>query len=167
MINYAQRFNARMFVETGVLFGEMLIAARPYFNKLYSIELDPDLCHQAQKRLSKHTHISILEGDSGLVLPQLIQQIDEPALFWLDGHYSGGVTAQGDLDTPIATELDAVLSHPIRNHVILIDDARCFDGTNDYPRLDDLEARVRERRPDLHWETSHDMIRILPSAGNA
>lgn len=85
-----------------------------------------------------------------------------PVLFWLDGHYSGGITAKGGLDTPVCAELDAILDHPVHTHVIRIDDARCFDGISDYPQLDKLVEQVRLRRPDMAVEVSHDMIRIFP-----
>jgi hypothetical protein len=162
VIEYAKRYGTRTFVETGVLFGEMLIAVRPYFDTLYGIELEPSLCAQARQRLANRAEIRIIEGDSGVELSALLPELTQPSLFWLDGHYSGGITAKGEIETPISSELDAILAHPVRGHVILIDDARCFNGTNDYPRLDALEILVRERRPDLHWEVSHDMIRILP-----
>lgn len=162
VIQHARRYGIRTFVETGVLFGEMLAAVRPYFDTLYGIELDPSLCQGAQRRFEGQPSIHILEGDSGVVLPRLAKSFTQPVLFWLDGHYSGGITAKGTLETPVSAELDVLLAHPVRNHVILIDDARCFDGTHDYPRLADLEASVRSRRPDLAWEVSHDMIRILP-----
>jgi hypothetical protein len=52
-------------------------------------------------------------------------------LFWLDGHFCGGVSAHGDKGTPILEELNLILSHRVKEHVILIDDARLFNGTFD------------------------------------
>ena len=45
----------------------------------------------------------ILQGDSTDVLPEVVEKMDEPTLFWLDGHYSGGITASGEQETPIVT----------------------------------------------------------------
>jgi hypothetical protein len=55
-----------------------------------------------------------------------VRQLQEPALFWLDGHYSGVDTGKDELDTPVSAELEAILGSPVKGHVILIDDARCF-----------------------------------------
>ena len=84
----------------------------------------------------------------------------EPCLFWLDGHYSAGITAKGEKETPIWEELEHICDHPIKNHVILIDDASLFVGKNDYPNLDSLQKFVESRFPDNIFEVRDDMIRI-------
>src|SRR5258708_4484486 len=133
LADYASAFNIGTMVETGTFMGGALYALKDQFKTLYSIELSENLALQARARFRKQPHIHILQGDSGKVLPQVLSSISEPCLFWLDGHYSGGITAQADLDTPIMRELQTVFRHPCKTHVILIDDARLFDGTHDYP----------------------------------
>ncbi len=59
-------------------------------------------------------------------------------------------------------ELFAIFSHPIKNHVILIDDARCFIGQNDYPELDILKQYVLEKRPEFIFDVGEDIMRIHP-----
>jgi hypothetical protein len=81
----------------------------------------------------------------------------EPALFWLDGHYSGGVTARGESDTPIYAELVHVLGSSHKN-VIVIDDARCFGSGAKYPTIEALTAFVR--RP---IKVENDAIILEPS----
>jgi hypothetical protein len=73
--------------------------------------------------------------------------VQEPALFWLDGHYSGGETARGAQGSPIIAELETVFSRKL-DDVVLIDDIRCFTGFDGYPSLADLKALVAARRPD-------------------
>jgi hypothetical protein len=102
--------------------------------------------------------VTILEGDSGVLLPDVLAERQEPCLFWLDGHYSAGVTARGDLETPILKELDAILSHPWPD-VVLVDDARCF-GQGDYPSIDGIRAMVADRRPKWSVSVADDIIRI-------
>ena len=77
-----------------------------------------------------------------------------------DGHYSAGITAKGDLETPIMQELEAILSHSIKNHVILIDDAREFTGMNDYPTVSQLKEFVAKSRPDYQVDLENDILRI-------
>jgi hypothetical protein len=87
-------------------------------------------------------------------------------LFWLDGHYSGGDTAQGDLNCPVWGELEAIFGGMTQPFVVLIDDARCFRnvGAVDYPAVSDIEQWVAERRPDLGVEVAMDCIRIAPKS---
>jgi hypothetical protein len=84
----------------------------------------------------------------------------------LDGHYSAGITARGDLDTPIMAELSAICDHPIDGHVILIDDARCFTGEDDYPTVDEVRDFVASRKPDHGFELALDIMRITPPPPN-
>ena len=71
---------------------------------------------------------------TGLFKPNMsatVGKLEEPTLFWLDGHYSGGVTARGSKETPILDEVDKILSTKESRHVLIVDDARCF-GTDPY-----------------------------------
>jgi hypothetical protein len=157
---YARRFGTRTLVETGTYFGDMLFATRDDFSRLYSIELDRGFCELARKRFAGRPHISILHGDSGDVLPDFLANVSEPCLFWLDGHYSGEGTARGELESPIMSELRAILSHREHGHVILVDDARCFVGEGGYPTVDELERWLASQAPDASVEVRDDIIRI-------
>jgi hypothetical protein len=159
-----RRFGARVLVETGTYLGDMLEAVHPDFEELYSIELDGELHQRAVQRFARRDNVTILHGDSATVLPQLLNRISSPALFWLDGHYSAGITARGDRDTPVVAELEAIARHPVRGHVILIDDARCFDGSRDYPSLPEIRECASRLWPDHTFEVQDDVIRILPRA---
>jgi hypothetical protein len=105
----------------------------------------------------------VLEGDSERRLPEVLAALDEPALFWLDAHYSADDTARGSTDTPIEAELQAVLRHPVRGHVILVDDVRSF-GRGDYPSIEAVQRLVGQLRPDLAVEVADDILRIVPAA---
>ena len=56
-------------------------------------------------------------------------------------------------------ELAALLRHPTRGHLVLIDDARLFTGTQGYPTLDDLRAEVVRERPGSRVDLAADIIR--------
>lgn len=160
--NFQERFALKILVETGTYLGETVHALKNRFEKMYSIELGHDLYQNAKTRFANESHIKICEGDSGKILPKIIQEIHEPCLFWLDAHYSGGITARGVIDTPIAKELDAVFNHPVKNHVILIDDARYFTGKDGYPTLPELEKYVSSKSRAHKMEAVQDIIRIYP-----
>ena len=156
-------YPCEVFIESGTYRGDMVKANLNSFRKIYSIELSYSLFKQAQKRFHKFKHVTIVQGDSGDVLPGLLKNIDEPAIFWLDGHYSGGVTALGKLECPIYMELDAIFDSQIKSNAILIDDARCFIGKNDYPTLDEIISYVKKGMSNYHHCLVNDVLIFLPN----
>ena len=159
---YGSAFKAPTFIETGTFLGDAIYALRHRFQSIFSIELSHDLAKRAQERFRTYPHIHIVQGDSGDLLPQILNDISNKCLFWLDGHYSGGITAQGNLDTPIVKELKAIFAHKVKDHAILIDDARLFDGSNDYPTIEQLRELCASSRPDYSFTVVNDIIRIHP-----
>jgi hypothetical protein len=165
---YAEQYDLKTMIETGTFHGDMDFALKDRFSRITTIELSPEFHAAAVRRFAGSPQVECLLGDSAVLLPALLAQIKEPCLFWLDAHYSAGRTAKGNVETPISIELDAVLNHAVRNHVVLIDDARCFDGTHDYPSVADLRESVARLRPDLSFEVEHDIMRItLKTAGGS
>jgi len=158
--SFAALRNIKILIETGTYLGETLEACKPHFNKLISIELDQNLYQVAVKKFANDTQIHIYHGDSGKIIEKIIKDIKQPCLFWLDGHYSEGITAKGDLNTPVINELKHILTHHIKNHVILIDDARCFIGENDYPTIPHLLNFVKQFNQNLKLLVEDDIIRI-------
>ena len=159
--SHLNRFSLEQFVETGTYLGDTLDYIAALGIQCTSIELSRDLHEAACERFSWRKNVRLVQGDSAQRLPEILEEINEPALFWLDGHYSAGITARGGTHTPISAELRAILSHPIKRHVILIDDAHCFDGSSDYPHLDNLLGEIRETGI-YGAEVSTDIIRLVP-----
>jgi hypothetical protein len=161
--DYARKYGIKIFVETGTFLGQTVDAVKYAFNKIFSIELDDKLYNNAKTKFLKFKNISIIRGDSAEVLPGILNDISEPCLFWLDGHYSHGITAKAKIDTPILQELSHILSHPVKEHIILIDDAHFFNSQGDWPDIKKLEEMVHKERPDLIFEIKNDIIRIHKS----
>lgn len=159
--HYVTSCNTPVFIETGTFLANMVEFIAATGVQCHSIEIDEALHARATKLLSHRRNIRFILGDSAEELPRLIGSIKTPATFWLDGHYSGQGTGRGEVDTPISAELEAILNHPVKQHVILIDDARCFDGQSDYPKLHELLARF-DSHPDYRAWVSTDIIRIVP-----
>lgn len=159
---YARRYGLRVLVETGTYLGDMVEAMRGDFDRIYSIELGDELCRRAQERFRAFDHVEILHGDSGVELASLVPRLRQPALFWLDGHYSAGITARGATDTPVLEELRHILTAPHAGHVILIDDAWCFGTDPAYPTLEALFAHVHALSPRVDVRVEDDRVRITP-----
>jgi len=157
---YVEKFSPSVFVETGTYKGDMVYAMVPHFEDIYSIELDEELFRKARKKLAGYHNVHIIHGQSGEVLPEIMKGITQSCLFWLDAHYSGGPTAKAEVETPIMQELNCILAHPVaEEHILLIDDARCFTGKNDYPVLKELQEFILSARPNWIFEVRADIIR--------
>ena len=159
--SYLKKYSIGEFVETGTYLGDTLCYIAKKGVRCTSIELSRELYETACKRFRVYKNVRLVQGDSGQRLPEVLKEINKPVLFWLDGHYSSGITACAGTHTPVSIELKAILSHRIKQHVILIDDARNFDGTNNYPHLENLIRVIRE---DGNYcaEVSTDIIRLVP-----
>jgi hypothetical protein len=153
--------SSRVFVETGTCTGETLFKFVNRFKKAYSIELSKSLFNGVKKRFLNFPNVELFQGDSSQILPQIIPNIKEQALFWLDAHYSGPHTAKGDKETPIIKEMEIILKNWREGTVVLIDDARLFVGMDDYPAMDDFRSFIKEKNPNLNFEVKGDIIRIF------
>ena len=160
--DYATKWKLRTFVETGAFFGDMIDLLRDQFDALITIELDSKLAAKAKQRFKDSSKVRVVEGDSGQELSKILATLNEPALFWLDGHYSGGVTAKGNVDTPIVAELTHLFSTKPNNHVILIDDARLFGTAAGYPSLEQIGNLLKTHRPSWKMSIGMDIIRLEP-----
>ena len=148
------------FIETGTYKGDMLFALKNDFEQLISVELSDYYYQRAVLKFRQDTHIKLFNGDSGKIMPEIIAGLNEPALFWLDGHFSSGNTAQGELDCPIFGELRAIFSSPF-SHILLIDDARYFNGTNDYPTIQGLKSFLETHKSGCSFLVKDDMITVI------
>lgn len=110
----AAKYVLRYFVETGTCNGDTLLALHDRFMHSWSIELDDKQFEFVTKKLKHIPGLTLLHGDSGTLLEEILPEITKPALFWLDAHdewYKG----------PIVQELEAIFRSGVRG-VILIDD---------------------------------------------
>jgi hypothetical protein len=164
LINFHKKYKPTIFIETGTFWGSTLWHMKNKFEKCYSIELSQKLYEYNKKFFSKYKKVNILHGDSGEVLKNILPKINKPCLFWLDAHYSGegNSSVMGDSETPIVKELDTILDHKIKNHIIIIDDARNFIGNNGYPKIETVESLIKTKNSELKFEVFDDLIRIYP-----
>jgi hypothetical protein len=154
VLRLRSEFGLKVLVETGTQFGQMVMAVRNHFREIYSIELDQRRHEAARRHFAGDAHIHLLQGDSAVMLPRLLQSISEPCLFWLDAHSES---------SPLTAELTTIFRHSVRNHVILIDDAHAFDGHVWSPTLAEIRQHVAEAAPGASFEVREDMIQICPA----
>lgn len=128
-IEVLKKYPNRYFIETGTARGEAIqLALECGFPEIISIEANVDTFTKACQRFAVCDNVMLVMGDSGAVLPGVLKGVQEPATFWLDAHVSSG---EPDLDKginpcPVLFDLLAIAQHPVKGHVILIDDIRYF-----------------------------------------
>lgn len=138
-----------IYVETGSLWGAGVAKALPYFDKIYSIELDDKLFQYVKQRFKYETKVKCLHGDSKEVLRDLIPELSRTTgtIFFLDAHWSGddstdwersqwkghvqtaftGTTPTSENQVPLAGELQAITQLYQGAAVIYLDDMDKFD----------------------------------------
>ena len=158
--DYGERFGIELLVETGTYLGEMVYAVRGHFDRVCTIELNEALYSRATQRFRRYQNVETLFGDSSTVLRQILPRISVPTLFWLDAHYSAGITSMGITETPIVDELDQILRHAVRGHVVLVDDARLFTGKGGWPSVHAIDAMRLRLQPTWEISVEADIIRM-------
>jgi len=163
---YQQLSRYSTLIETGTWHGDMVASQKDNFTRIISIELGESLYKKAVERFAKDSNVHLYLGDSSKILPIILENIKEPAIFWLDGHWSEGDTARGSKDTPIVAELKAIMLHGLAYdlpHIILIDDARYFDGVGDYPTISNLVSLITAIDCRYQINIEADIIRCVRS----
>jgi hypothetical protein len=150
-------------VETGTFQGITTNFLRERYPHVHSIEPEIMLYNAAQKRFSGK-NVTLYNDVSENVLPKLLKNLLGDVNFWLDGHYSEGITFKGKKDCPVEDELNIIEANlnNFNKITILIDDVRCFLPTNseypDYPSIDYLVDWAR--RLNMSWRIEHDILVI-------
>ena len=117
-----------VFVETGSYKGETIFHMEKYFNELHTIEIKKEFYDDLTKKYNGNK-IKFYLGDSSKVLNQVIETINKPTIFFLDGHWSSGNTGKGKVHVPLYDEL-TIINNFIHKCIIIIDDFRLFETNN-------------------------------------
>lgn len=124
----------RTFIETGTYRGDMLARLLDAFDRLYSVERDPELYLAAVRRFRNAPKVTVYHGDSAAALSRILAVVSRPSVLWLDAHPAPGEPGEAAL----LSELQAILEHPGGGHRVLIDDIRAFSGERGWPSLLDI-----------------------------
>jgi hypothetical protein len=179
-----ETYGCRYLFETGTGIGDgVQFASYYHFERIWSVEIHPDIAATARERFEGDDRIRILNETSEQALANVLPGVDpgKPILFWLDAHFPGadfGLATykdEPDMDRrlPLQRELELIarLRRPCRD-VILIDDLRIYeDGPFEQGAMPDfaqtLPPHLRNidfvlRRP---WSETHDLQRFHQHTG--
>ena len=125
------------FVETGTHEGGAIALALEWgFEDIRSIDVERHVYYSAVRRFSGNKKVKLYLGDAGLLIKDMIADVNTKITFWLDAH--DGYTST------LWDELEAIRNHPVKGHTILIDDRDWWPTW----KLD--ENRVRETILGIH-----------------
>lgn len=155
-------------IETGTYKGDMVNSQLLNFRYISSIEVDETLYSNACDRFRNDHQVYLYHGDSSKKIADVIRDMNGYSgggkiCFFLDGHWSNGITGRGEKDTPIIEELTTIFEK-VDSAIILIDDARCFVNEGiyiEYPTLKELYEFVKEKKPKASLRVEKDIIRIV------
>jgi len=148
-------------VETGTFLGETTDFLSNSYSFVYSVEPEKELYKNAMKKFLNQ-NVELFNGVSEDVMPSLLLRLKGDINFWLDGHYSAGVTFKGNKNCPVEEELIAIKNNLLNftKVSILIDDVRLFLPTNttysDYPSIGFLVDWARVNN--FNWRVEHDVF---------
>ena len=152
-IELARLNSSTIFVETGTFHGGTTRWASKHFKVVHTIERAESLYNLHSNELAQIKGVTPHLGDSRDILPQIVRDIDsQTAVYWLDGHWSGGETAGEYDECPLLDELRCLEPH---RSIILIDDARLFLCAPPFPH-----------NPS-QWPTISDIIAVLSAAAKS
>lgn len=131
----------RFFVETGTYVGMSLYKISRLFDGLWTIEADPFLYETAVALFKARgaDNVSAHLGDSRTLLRELPGEVGNNAVFFLDAHYSTGITSKRFGACPVVEEV-AIIVGAFPDALIVVDDVRTMNGRKGYPTLNELLA---------------------------
>ena len=158
LLEHARANGLRVLVETGTYKADTVRALRRDFDEIHSIEIDESLHRAAVARCRRQGNARLHLGDSARLLGRVVADLDRPALFWLDAHFSGEGTG-GRGGHPVVDEVREATGAGL-GHVVLVDDAREFGSAEGYPTLDALRDVAADNG--YTFEVRDDVVRLVP-----
>tara|TARA_B100001094_G_scaffold333314_1_gene410610 strand:- start:142 stop:672 length:531 start_codon:yes stop_codon:yes gene_type:complete len=125
------------FIETGSYMGSTIDNIKNNFKNIYTIELNENLYNYCKKKFENDKNINCLKGESYIKLQEILKDINNDTIFFLDGHYSGNETSKGIEDVPLLRELEVINKNFKNKGIIIIDDLRLFgsNGNEDWSKI--------------------------------
>jgi hypothetical protein len=135
-----QYCSGRILVETGTCYGRTVEFALAHGAKsVRSVEGYRERYESCVEKFTGDSRVSLWCGHSKDKLSEMIKDLSEPVLFFLDAHPSGPNSYGHDeleenlgyvygQDAVLVAELNIIANHHINDHIIIVDDQHSHDG---------------------------------------
>jgi hypothetical protein len=161
---------SNILIETGTWTGDGIEKAfASGFKKVYSCDINQEKITLASQRFVDK-ELSLLCASSEIALEQFLNDINERCVIFLDAHAMPlnerredkgfGESTLGDGPTcPLLHELEIIKNHPIKNHIILIDDIQCFNTWMfNHLKIEDTIEKVKSINENYNYEFFQNVI---------
>jgi len=163
-----QAYQIDTFVETGTYKGDTAVWAAKRYQQVITCEASFEIFNLAQKRLARYTNIEHHSGHSLETLKQVLPNLADPVLYWIDSHWSAEQTYGENDECPLLDELQIILTHSSESF-IFVDDARYFSSPpppphdpSAWPNLQEI-FEIVTNLADTYLTLYNDCIVIVPS----
>ena len=140
------RRGERVFYESGTYNGDGITdALSAGFTQIHSYEIAKNWHDYSKARFLDDARVNLHFAPSQSMD---LSNLNERAVFWLDGHYSFGDTSYHETVCPVLEELEIIKKHHVKTHTILVDDMRLF-GTREFAdiTLQDVGSMIKSINP--------------------
>lgn len=159
LLNTLKSRGHRIFVEAGTYKGATTAFFAQHADQVISVELHKGLYAAARQRFADCPNVKLVHGDSLVEIPKIVADCATPPLVFLDGHFSGDGTAQGEEMEPAESTLRRLADVTPAGATIVIDDLRLFgSGLAGFPQLDAITSAARAAFPRAILRTGLDSI---------
>ncbi len=140
-----EQYDLKFFVETGTLVGNTAKWASENFDEVYTIEYSEKFYIISKDRIGIIPNIHLIHGLSQHILDGILSSLIDPALIWLDAHWSPDLKYHC-FDQVICPVLDEIkiISASDQGHVILVDDFRLFGKEPGWPNFDEVKKALEK-----------------------
>ena len=118
------------FVETGTAYGQSIDSIYQYFEKIFTVEISEKLYEWLTPQIGHWTNVQRVLGDSLIEIPKYLNSLtkEDHVFFWLDAHWSQGLSSKNHLDVPLLEECSIIDTEYQANlGLVIIDDVRLFE----------------------------------------
>lgn len=132
-----------VFVETGTFVGQSSYFVSRLFSEVLTVEASADLALAARKLMlaTSTENVKVVQGASVDLLHTMSLKTGQSAVFFLDAHYSTGLTSRLFGACPLVNELTIIFDR-FDDPVIVIDDLRTMTGLGGYPSIAEILACI-------------------------
>ena len=118
------------FIETGTAYGQSIDAIRQYFEKVFTVEISEKLYEWLTPQIGHWSNVERVLGDSLIEIPKYLNSLakEDHVFFWLDAHWSQGLSSKNHLDVPLLEECSIIdKEYQADLGLVVIDDVRLFE----------------------------------------
>jgi hypothetical protein len=162
-----KKYNIKTFIETGTNEAKTTKVMSALVDSVHTIELNETFYENCKNTLKDFKNVSIHNGSSEKILNELLPNVDDSIIFYLDAHWYSYC--------PILDELDAIYRNGKKNSIIVIHDFYVPDSDLGYMKtpgnssVDDgpiLNFEFIEDKLNLIYENNFDYYYNTESDGN-